>query len=93
MEEPTAETAGIVTGLAELPREAYLDARALGRLIGRCKKSVERATRRGELPPPIRFMGRNVWLVGAILDHFMKRQDAALKRARGRDDRIARLGP
>ncbi len=93
MEEPTAETAGIVTGLAELPREAHLDAAALGRILGRCKTSVHRAARRGELPPPIRFLGRHVWMVGTILDHFQARQDAALKQARGRDDRIARLGP
>ena len=76
-----AGASGVVTALAELPREAHLDAAALGKILVRCKKSVGRAWRRGELPPPVKFLGRHVWLVGTILDHFRERQDAAVKEA------------
>ncbi len=84
-------SSGIVTALAELPREAHLDAAALGRMLGRCKKSVGRAWRRGELPPPMTFLGRHVWLVGTILDHFRTRQDAAVKEAAMREARIPKI--
>ena len=69
----------VLTGLAELPPEAEVDTAALGRILGRSRKTIQRAVRRGELPAPFRFMGRNVWLVSAILDHFRARQKAALK--------------
>lgn len=81
-------SSGIVTCLAELPENAHLDAVALGRILGRCKKTIQRAVRRGELPPPIRFMGRHVWLVGTILRHFEERQQAAVDEV---DRRIVRL--
>ena len=84
---------GAMTALAELPREAHLDAEALGQMLRRCKKSVQRAWRRGELPPPVCFMGRHVWLVGTILDHFQARQDAAVSQARRRDEKISRIWP
>jgi len=73
--------AGVVTALAELPPDAHLDAEALGRILGRCKKTIQRAVRRGELPPPIKFMGRHVWLVRTILEHMGARQTAAVKAA------------
>ena len=85
------DTSGIVTGLAELPHDAHLDAEALARILGRCKRSVQRAARRGELPPAIRFMGRHVWTVGAILNHFTKRQAEAAKKAARRDANISQI--
>ncbi len=90
MNVTATKTNGVVTGLAELPRDAHLDAAALGRMLGRCKKSVGRAWRRGELPPPVMFLGRHVWLVGTILDHFHARQDAAVKEAVKREARMSR---
>ena len=78
---------GIVTGLAELPREAHVNIRALARMLGRSVRSVERAVRRGELPPPFRFMGRRVWIAGTIIDHMAARQQAALRLVERRDMR------
>ena len=92
-QQPSTAPPGVVTVLAELPRDAHVDAEALGRMLGRCKKSVQRAWRRGELPPPVKFMGRHVWLVGTIRDHFQARQDAALREARKRGERISRSFP
>lgn len=84
----TVETPGICTTLAVLPSGAHLDASALARILGRCTKSVQRAARRGELPPPIKFMGRHVWMAGAVQEHFAARQAAALQAARKRDQKI-----
>lgn len=70
--------------LAELPRDVYVNADQLGKLIDRCTRSIERMWRRGELPPPVKFAGRNVWFVGAILEHFQKRVSAKVKAICGR---------
>jgi len=76
---------GIVTALAELPHAAHLDIRALAKILGRSVRSVERAIRRDELPPPIRFMGKRIWLVGTITEHMAARQQAALRLVERRD--------
>ena len=79
MTNKTSTRSGIITALADLPADAYLDARALGDLLGCCKRSVERAWRRGELPSPIRFMGRYVWVMGAIREHLQEMQKKAIR--------------
>jgi len=68
--------------LAALPRSMPLDARELGRLLGRHPKSIQLAARRGELPSPFPLLARKVWTVGAILDHFGARQAAAARMAK-----------
>jgi len=78
----------IVTELAKLPPDAHLDGEGLAQILGRCKKSIQRATRRGELPPPFKFLGRNVWLVKTILEHMEARQEAACRKV---DRRVHRL--
>jgi len=83
-------TGGIVTALAELPSDAHLDAEALGCILGRCKKTIQRAVRRGELPPPIKFMGKHVWLVRSILAHMENLQDKAIKQANRNKLRLSR---
>jgi hypothetical protein len=74
-------TPGVVTALAELPAAAHIEIGALATMLGRHKKSIERAVRRGELPPPIRFLGKQVWLVDVIREHMRARQEAAIKAA------------
>lgn len=78
----------IITELAKLPPDSHLDGEGLACILGRCKKSVQRAVRRGELPPPFKFMGRHVWLVKTIRDHMELRQRAACEQL---DRRLARL--
>ena len=79
---------GAVTELAKLPPQAHVDSQALGQMLGRCKKSVQRAVRRGELPPPFRFMGRHVWLVKTLLDHLQEQQDVVLHEMNRRTARL-----
>jgi predicted DNA-binding transcriptional regulator AlpA len=73
--------AGIITALANLPADSVLDKSALAAALGRSKKSVQRAVRRGELPAPFKFLGKNAWLASAIVAHFQSRQASALAEA------------
>jgi len=86
-------TSGIVDELAKLPPNAHIDGDGLGRILGRCKKSVQRAVRRGELPPPFRFMGRHVWLVKTILEHLERQQEDAARQAARREANIQKHLP
>jgi hypothetical protein len=84
---------GVCVELATLPAGAHLDAAALARILGRCKKSIQRAARRGELPPPIKFLGRDIWLAGTIQEHLAARQNRALQKAIRRDREIRQHMP
>ena len=75
-ESTNKESRGIVTALARLPRDAHLDAEALGQMLGRCK-----------------FLGRHVWIIGTIIDHFKARQEAAVKEAQRRISKISEHFP
>jgi hypothetical protein len=79
---------GACTEIASMPPNSHLDVVALASILGRCKKSIQRAVRRGELPAPFTFMGRHVWLAGKIVDHLQKRQDDALRQAERRARKI-----
>jgi predicted DNA-binding transcriptional regulator AlpA len=84
---------GVVTELANLPPSAHLDAEALGQILGRCKKSVYRAVRRGELPPPVKFMGKHIWLVSSILNHMEARQQAVIEMSDRRSQKLSEKRP
>ena len=66
----TTETknSGIITGLAELPREAILDEAALARVFDVVPRTIKRMVVRYELPPPVLLASKRCWKVGAVLD-------------------------
>ena len=68
--EETKETknSGIITGLAELPREAILDEAALARVFDVVPRTIKRMVVRYELPPPVLLASKRCWKVGAVLD-------------------------
>jgi hypothetical protein len=68
---------GICTELASLPRTSHLDSNALARILGRHKKTIQKAVRRGELPLPFKFLGKQCWTVGVIVDHIVSLQQTA----------------
>jgi len=74
-----------LAALAELDPATPLDAAALGKLLGRNPRTVQRAADRGELPAPFRLLGRHVWTAEAILKHLAKRQGDALAVASRRE--------
>ena len=83
------ESSGVVRGLADLPPDTLLDARALASVFGKCRKSVFRAVGRGELPAPMTMGGRATWLAGAVRDHLTRRQAEAIRRAERHEARRA----
>lgn len=85
-------SAGIVTRLAELPRKAHIDIRALAGILERSVRSVERAVCREELPAPFKLLGKRTWMAGVIIDHLAARQQAALRLVERRDQRRASNG-
>jgi len=42
-----------------------------------CDETVSNAVKRGELPPPVKLFGRNIWSVEAIQQHLAQRLEAA----------------
>jgi hypothetical protein len=50
-------------------------------MFGReCRETIKRAVDRQELPPPVKFMGQNVWTAGRLVAWFEKRLDAEEKK-------------
>lgn len=75
----SVEPLGFPRSLGNLPPTELINVVGLAKILGRCKKSIERAIRRGELPPPIKMMGRHTWSVQQLNDHFQKRIDHVTK--------------
>jgi predicted DNA-binding transcriptional regulator AlpA len=42
-----------------------------------CDETIHNAVRRGDLPPPVKLFGRNVWSVESIQQHLAQRLEAA----------------
>lgn len=62
------KSAGIIIGLAELPRAAILDEAALAKVFGVVPRTIKRMVARYELPPPVLLASKRSWKAGAILD-------------------------
>jgi hypothetical protein len=83
----------VVADLAALPPGAVVYEQAMAAYFHRHPMSIKRAVARGELPPPVRLLGRNAWTAGAIVQHLQQRQEQAGRRRAAMDERIAKLCP
>lgn len=79
---------GIIRELADLPSETLVSEEKLASLFHRHPISIKRAVARGELPPPTKLLGKNVWTAKVILRHIQLRLEKA---ARERDQLTARI--
>lgn len=86
------ESCGIVRELGDLPGGTVIDQDALARMFHRCSTSIQRSVERGELPPPVRLLGRSRWTVGFILEYLEARLRMETEKAKKEAARIARLG-
>ena len=78
---------GIYLELGKLPSATVITEDGLAGIMGKaCRESIKRAIVRGELPPPIKIMGKNCWTVGAIVRHIEERLEAEARK-------VARLRP
>ena len=72
---------GVCAALGELKPGATVTEAGLARMMQRHPVSIKRAVARGELPPPTRLLGKNVWTAGAIVRHIESRLEAAAREA------------
>jgi len=84
---------GVLTFLAELPREALLDEGAMARAFGVSERTIRRMVERHELPPSVRNAGKSMWFAGRVLDWIEARAEEREKAAKEAMARIARFSP
>ena len=78
---------GIYRDLGSLPPSTVITEDGLAEIMGKdCRESIKRAVERGELPRPVKIMGKNCWTCRAIVQHL---EDRLASEAR----KIARLRP
>jgi len=69
METDEEKETGIIERLAHLPPGALITESGLADIFGKCRESIKSAVDRGELPHPVRIMGKPTWTAGAIIRH------------------------
>lgn len=79
---------GIVAALGDLQPGSLVTLRGLARMLGRSEDSIQRAVRRGELPPPVRVLGKRAWTAGSVVRHIEARLAQAAAEAERAADRI-----
>jgi hypothetical protein len=77
---------GICVALGALPPGAIVTEDGLAGMLSKCRMSIRRAVKRGELPAPTRLMGKRCWTAGAIIRHV----EAQLERAKQEAQRLGR---
>jgi hypothetical protein len=84
---------GVIAELGELKPATIITEDGLAKIFQRHPVSVKRAIQRGELPPPCRLFGGNVWTVGALIRHIEDRLEHAAKEAEQEAKRLGNLSP
>ncbi|PON12284.1 hypothetical protein C2W62_40420 [Candidatus Entotheonella serta] len=89
----TSPLPGIIVELGRLGTNALISEGGLAHLFNRHVVSVKRAIGRGELPPPCKLFGANVWTVGVIIKHIESRLEMASQEAEAQAKRFKNLSP
>src|SRR5262245_21812900 len=84
---------GIIAVMGELKPGTVITEEGLAHLFQRHVVSVKRAVQRGELPPPCRLFGANVWTAGAVIRYIESRLDQAAQEAARDAQRLQHLSP
>lgn len=79
--------------LGILPEGAVVSLTDFAKLMGSHPISVDRAIKRGELPPPTRLMGKRVWTAGCLLKHIEGRLAEESRKRQELVRRVANLRP
>lgn len=80
----TTDTLIYCADIAALPPGAIVTTAALQRAFGLTDpdaRSIKNMVDRGELPPPAKMRGGNVWTAGALVRHWEKLMERAAKDA------------
>ena len=81
MNEKPFHDLGIVAELGQLGGGALVSEKGLAAMLGCHPMTIRRAIRRGELPQPVKMLGKPTWTVGAIVRHVERRLEQAAKEA------------
>lgn len=84
---------GIIAELGDLRSGAIITEVGLAALFGRHVVSVKRAVGRGELPPPCKLFGTNVWTAGSLVRYIEGRLSQAATEAERDAKRLAGHAP
>lgn len=71
----------LVVELATMPAGAILDVTRMAAALTVARRTVARMVGRRELPPPVPFGGRSVWVVDQVLAHIRAAADRAAREA------------
>ena len=77
---PPADLPGVFAAIGALPPGALITEAGLAKLLGKCTASIKAAVHRGELPFPVRLMGKNTWTAGIIIKHHENRMNSIAKK-------------
>ena len=91
-EEPNP-VIGVWMAMGSLPSESIVSEDGLAGIFGKHRDSIKRAVGRGELPKPFKLMGKLVWRVQALWEHFKKLETAAQEEPRNKVSDFQKLRP
>ena len=63
----------------------------MAKIFDRHPITIKRAVKRGELPPSVKIMGEQTWIVGDIRKHVEKKMEEAKRMQQAEAKRIASL--
>lgn len=81
----------VLREIGDLAPDTPISEQGLADLLHKHKSSIQRAVKRGELPPPVRYFGQFVWTVQVLRDHLNRRLERAKADAERLERRIAKL--
>ena len=91
--DQTNQISGIFNLLGDPSDGTVITEKALAQIFSRHIVSIKRAIQRGELPPPTKLLGEQVWTINSIQEHLKKRLEDARKEAEKEIRRIKALMP
>ncbi len=89
--DASAEAAGVICALGQLPRGALLNYEALADIFQCHQETIRRAIESGHLSPPVSLPTGKFWTVGFLLDHIEGRLRAMLEQQEKEALKVARL--
>lgn len=92
-ESEIASLPGVIAELGKLGAGAVVTEQGLAGLFNRHESSVKRAVQRGELPPPVRMFGQNIWTAGVLVKHIEERLARAAKDTESTKRKFVELQP
>ena len=81
----------LIDALATLHEGTLLDQKRLAAILSVEPRTIRRMVTRFELPPPVSFAGRSVWLSDRILAHLDAAAERAEREAQRRERKILEM--